>query len=141
MFFDNKRISNYCLVELPVQTAGTYLNFNFPDQPQLRGRKIERIAFYGEAQCGFSPNGGVAITNAIISRSFLVLYVGDREDIKMPISSLINITSNTAGTVVNNNGYIPLQDLAVVWEKSYVKAPQGATVVANSSWMFGVFYK
>jgi hypothetical protein len=141
MFFDNKRISNFSLVELPVQTAGTYLNFNFPDQPQLRGRKVERITFYGEAQCGFSPNGNAAITNTVLSRAFLVLYVNDREDIKMPIGSLINITSNTAGTFVNNNGYIPLNDLQVIWEKSYVKAPQGATVVANSSWMFGVFYK
>lgn len=141
MFFDNKRISNFSLVEIPVQTAGTYLNFNFPDQPQLRGKKVEKIAFYGEAQLNFSPNGGAAVTNANLQKCWLVLYINGREDIKIPVISLINITSNTAGTFVNNNGYIPLNDVNIIWEKSYVKAPIGATVPANTSFMFGVFYK
>jgi hypothetical protein len=141
MFYDSKRIKNYSFVTLPVQSAGTYSQFNFPDQPQLRGKKVDKINFYSAAQVPYSPDGGTGITTNTLINSWLVLYIGDREDIKIPLLSLINITSATAGTVVNNNGYIPLQDLSIVWEKSYIRCPNSVIVTANTAFMFGVFYK
>ena len=141
MFYDNKRVSNYSLVSIPVQSAGTYLNFNFPDQPQLRGRKVERITSYSGEAIPRSPDGGVVATSGEISQCYLVLYIDGREDIKISLSNICTLSSVTGGTVININSYIPLNDVNIIWEKSYVKAPGGLTLVANSAFIFGVFYK
>jgi hypothetical protein len=141
MFYDNKRVSNYSLVSIPVATAGTYLNFNFPDQPQLRGRKVERIVNYNQSQVPTSPDGQAVIPAASVQQCYLVLYINGREDIKISLVHLSTLASNTGAVLINNNGYIPLQDVNIIWEKSYVKAPRGIAVAANSAICFGVFYK
>lgn len=141
MFFDNKRVVNYSLVSLPVQSAGTYTNFNFPDQPQLRGKKVERVTAYSGEAIPRTPDGGVVAQSGDISQCFLVLYIDGREDIKIALPHLCTLSSVTGGTVVNYNSYIPLNDVNIIWEKSYVKAPNGLTLVANSAFLFGVFYK
>lgn len=141
MYYDNKRVSNYSLVSIPVGTAGTYLNFNFPDQPQLRGRKVERIVSYNSAQLPTSPDGQALIPPADLQHCYLVLYIDGREDIKISLPHLSTISSVSGASVVNVNGYVPLQDVNIIWEKSYVKAPRGIAVAANSAFCFGVFYK
>jgi hypothetical protein len=142
MIFDNKRITNYSLVSIPVPAAGAYSNFNFPDQPQLRGRKIEKISLYTAAQIAVSPDGMNVTTGVICEQCWLVLYINGREDIKLPLLSLINLTSNSVSAYVNANGYIPLNDVQIIWEKSYIKAPGTVGfLTGNNAFIMGVFYK
>jgi len=46
MYFDNKRVSKFSLVSININAAGN--KWYFPDQPQLRGKKIEKIVAYDD---------------------------------------------------------------------------------------------
>lgn len=144
MFFDNKRVSNFSLVTISITAAGT--KWYFPDQPQLRGKKIQKISVYGDLLLTKSPDNVTIVTQSVLSKAFLIAYVNGREDIKIP---LIHLSSNTGNMTVggpaimqNTNGYIPLYELPIVWEKSYIQAPTTYTpTAAQEVFMLGVFYQ
>jgi len=140
MYYDSKRVSKFSLVSISVTAVGN--KWYFPDQPQLRGKKIQKIVAYDDRLIPFSPDNVPLIQGGSFADIFLVLYVNDREDIKMPCSHLFTQTSAiSASAVQNNNGYIPLFDLPIVWEKSYVNAPGSYTPLnPQEVFMFGVFY-
>jgi hypothetical protein len=139
MYFDNKRVSKFSLVSINITAAGN--KWYFPDQPQLRGKKIEKIVAYDDRLMPFSPDN-IPLVTGVLSQLFLILYVNDREAIKMPCVHLVTQTSNiNPAFVYNNNGYIPVADLPVIWEKSYINAPATYTPVSPQEvFMFGVFY-
>lgn len=140
MFYDNKRVENFSLVTIPINAAGT--NFTFPDQPNLRGKKVQKIAAYMADQYPTSPENIPLVDVNAMERCFLVLYVNEREDIKIPLSHLFTTSSTTGLAWVNNNGYIPLADLNIMWSKSYIKAPTTYTPTnPQEVFMLGVFYK
>jgi hypothetical protein len=141
MFYDSKRVSKFSLVSISVTAVGN--KWYFPDQPQLRGKKIQKIVAYDDRIMPFSPDNVPLIQGGSFADIFLILYVNDREDIKMPCSHLFTQTSAiSASAVQNNNGYIPLFDLPIVWEKSYVNAPGSYTPLTSQEvFMFGVFYQ
>jgi hypothetical protein len=139
MFYDNKRVENFSLVTIPITAAGT--NFIFPDQPQLRGKKIQKIVVYFNDQYPKSPDNISLVDSSAMDRCFLILYVNEREDLKIPLSNLITTSTITGLAQVNNNGYIPLADLNIMWSKSYVKAPTTYTPTGTEVFQFGVFYK
>jgi hypothetical protein len=55
---------------------------------------------------------------------------------------LLTQTSGTSAAATQNvNGYVPLNDLPIIWEKSYVNAPGTYTPFAPQEvFLFGVFY-
>lgn len=140
MLFDNKRVSKFSLAPITVNAPGT--KFYFPDQPQLRGKKIQKVVCYFDTLYAKSPDNIALITQAAMNDGFLILYVNGRDDIKMPLYHLVTQTQPaTAGSFFTNNGYIPLFDLPIIWEKSYVLVPSIYTpTTAQEVFLFGVFY-
>jgi len=139
MFYDNKRVSKFSLAQIAINATGS--KFYFPDQPQLRGKKIQKISCYFTELYQKSPDNIQLIQGVAINEGFLILYVNGRDDIKMPLFHLVTQTSTNPGTFYTNNGYIPLFDLPIVWEKSYVLIPNSYALTApQEAFMFGVFY-
>lgn len=140
MFYDSKRVANFSLVSINVTAAGN--KWYFPDQPQLRGKKIQKIVAYDDRVLPFSPDNIPTTAAGALVDIFLVLYVNNREDIKMPCGHLLTQTSGTSAAATQNvNGYVPLNDLPIIWEKSYVNAPATYTPFAPQEvFLFGVFY-
>lgn len=144
MLYDSKRVDKFCLVTIQITVTGN--KWYFPDQPQLRGKKIQRIVYYDAAIVPKSPDNVPTIIPGAFKDQFLILYVNNRDDFKMPLSNLFTLNTVpalAAGAicVVNNNGYTPLNNLPIVWEKSYVNAPLSYTpTTAQEVFMFGVFY-
>ena len=141
MFYDSKRVSKFTLVSISVTAPASKLYF--PDQPQLKGKKIQKIVAYDDRLIPFSPDNIPLIQGGSLGDVFLILYVNDREQIKMPCSHLLTQTSAlNASAVQNNNGYIPIYDLPIIWEKSYVNAPGSYTPLnPQEVFLFGVFYQ
>ena len=140
MFFDSKRVSKFSLAQIAINSPGT--KFYFPDQPQLRGKKMQKIVCYFDALYPKNPDNITVIDQNAMLNGFLILYVNGRDDIKIPLYHLVTQTQpGIAGSFFTNNGYIPLADLPIVWEKSYVLVPSIYTPVApQETFMFGVFY-
>jgi hypothetical protein len=141
MFFDTKAVSYFTLVQINTAAGAATTNYQFPDQPELRGRKIQKIVAYNDQQVPSTPNNIPVVTLANLSESYLVLYVNEREDIKMSLTHLVSSTSSTGATFATNNGYLPLNDLNIIWSKSYVKVPSGNLITGGASFIFGVFYR
>jgi hypothetical protein len=140
MLYDSKPVRYFTLVQLYTRTSGNTTNYKFPDQPELRGKSIEKIVTYNELQVPRTPDNNVVINLADISGAYLVLYVNEREDIKISLTHLVCSSVSSGATFTSNNGYLPLKDIKVEWSKSYVKVPSGIPIV-NDSFIFGVFYK
>ena len=120
-------------------------SFYFPDLPNLRNKKIEKISVYNSTIVPTTPDNITVIAEAQNEYSYLVLYVNEREYIKIPLTHLQSITSSTTGsrTYLTVNGYAPLNDLDVIWSKSYVKwVNNGITSPGTpSAYFFGIWYK
>jgi hypothetical protein len=122
--------------------TGTGTKFYFPDQPQLRGKKIEKVSAYFNGLYPVNPDNVNVINANALYNGFLILYVNNREDIKIPLYHLVTQTASASSdTYFSNNGYIPFNELPIVWEKSYVLVPSGYTSATQEAFMFGVFYK
>lgn len=140
MLFDNKRVQKFSLAQIALNAAGT--KFYFPDQPQLRKKKIQKVTCYFDLLYAKNPDNIPLINQNAMTDGFLVLYVNGRDDIKIPLFNLVTQTQpGSAGSFFTNNGYIPLFDLPIVWEKSYVIVPSIYTpTFPQETFMFGVFY-
>jgi hypothetical protein len=142
MIYDNNPVSNFKLVQVLTTNNSNSTNYQFPDQPELRDRKIEKISFFDLSLIGTTPNNVIPVTQAISKECFLVLYVNEREDIKIPLTTLISSIGNAGAALYSSvNGYIPLNDIKIVWSKSYIKNPKGTAITGNRGFIFGVFYK
>lgn len=140
MFFDNKRVSKFSLAQIATKANGT--KFYFPDQPQLRGKKIQKISCYFYGLYLRNPDNIQLVQSTALRDGFFIGYVNGREDIKIPLYHLVTQTGLSGDTFYTNNGYIPLFELPIVWEKSYVLIPNGYTLTAAQEvFMFGVFYQ
>jgi hypothetical protein len=142
MIYDSKPVSNFKLLQVLTTNNSNSTNYQFPDQPELRDRKVEKISMYNTSLIGTTPNNITPVSQTITTQCFLVLYVNEREDIKIPLSSLVNTIGLAGGALYSSvNGYIPLDDIKIVWSKSYIKNPKGTVITGNQGFIFGVFYK
>ena len=120
-------------------------SFYFPDLPNLRNKKIEKISVYNYATVPHTPDNILVTSVGQNIDSYLVLYVNEREYIKMPLSHLQNITTSSTGsrTFLTVDGYAPLNNLDVIWSKSYVKWVNSGTTSPGtpSAYFFGIWYK
>jgi hypothetical protein len=140
MLFDNKRLTKFALASISINSAGS--KFYFPDQPNLRGKKIQKIAAYHRAIYPRTPDNIPLVQATAFQNSFLIAYVSGREDLKIPLYHLTTQTNLNGNTFFTNNGYIPLFELPIVWEKSYILCSIGYTPVdPQEAWQFGVFYQ
>jgi hypothetical protein len=143
MNYDNKGVSKYELVEVVIPSTATVgSQYFFPDLPNLKNVKTEKLSAYNSALFALTPENYTPITSQDMKGVFLILNISDTEDIKMPLSNLVNIGNfSSAGVYFNSNGYIPLADLPIRWSKSYYKFVVAPTVGIVFSIPLGIFYR
>ena len=137
------KVSKYEFVEIVVSAGDTRTEFYFPDLPNLRNAQIQAISLYTTGVISSDPNGIDNMGNADAEQSFLVLNINDKEDIKLPMVSLVALNYTSGGGANNlssQNGYLPFASQIVRWPKSYVKFPNGHDA-GQFAICIGVFYK
>lgn len=136
------KVGKYELVTLVVPAGDTRTEYYFPDLPNLRNAHIQTISVYDVNSVPADPNDIATISNTDVRQSWLVLNINDKEDVKTPMSCLMNIQFQGAPVANTNsaNGYMPFARQIVTWPKSYVKFPNGHDA-GQFSIVIGVFYK
>jgi hypothetical protein len=136
------KISKYEFVTIVVNAGDTRSEFYFPDLPNLRNGQIQTISIYPGGTIATDPNAIPVLSVVDARQSFLVLNINDKEDIKIPLISLVSIRYEVSApsNLASQNGYLPFAGQVVRWPKSYVKFPNGHSVGQFSICM-GVFYK
>ena len=72
------KVTRFEAVEIAVPSGSTLTRFNFPDLPNLRNAKIDRIVFYTAGTITATPlTGSTPVTTADMKKSFVTLYEGD----------------------------------------------------------------
>jgi hypothetical protein len=142
MLANNFKVSKYELITLVVSAGAGRNEYYFTDQPNLRQAQIQSISVYAFTTFQRDPNDIPLISDNDIRISFLVLNINDKEDIKIPMVTLMNIGAQGAPVFQANtsNGYMPFAGQIITWPKSYVKFPIGHAATQFSI-VIGVFYK
>ena len=136
------KVNKYELVTVVVNAGDTRNEIYFPDLPNLRNAQIETISLYSAQSINGDPNNIATMSIADTEQSFLVLNINDKEDIKVPMTTLVSLVyaPGLGSNLANQNGYLPFNKQVVRWSKSYVKFPNGHNA-AQFSICMGVFYK
>jgi hypothetical protein len=136
------KVSKYELVNVIVPANDSKNEYYFPDLPNLRDAQVKAMSVYQNGVVAIDPNGISNMTVADLDTAFLVLNINDKEDIKIPMSSLcaLQYTATPANNRCNFNGYLPFAGQVIRWPKSYVKFPVGHDTIQFSI-NIGVFYK
>jgi hypothetical protein len=140
------KAKKYEFVEVVVQgIAGgqTLTRFNFPDLPKLRNTKLQALSCYNPEIISTTPNGNTVATKAILSKSFLVLYSNERQDLyRIPLTLLNNVQANGAGTTNQTHQMFlyEFNDQNVTWDKCYIELGSSPANTTNFSFAFGIYY-
>lgn len=131
-------VKRFQSVEISVPTSSTLTKFFFPDQPQLRGAKIQGIQIYTPTALTKTPlSGSTPVTLADMKQSYLTLYQGDLQIVlNLPILNFNGISDLTSPFVYD----LPLMnDIDISWTKSYISTST-ALATTNVAYSFGIFY-
>jgi len=134
-----KRVCNFQLVTITVNAvAGRYY---FEDQPNLRDCIIQRISVYTAADFAKDLNNISLQSQVLTSQAYLTLVSGATEVIQKMDMSLLNPIEG--GNSRNfNHGNLPLNDLEIIFDKSYVEFSTVTVpaVAAPFVFCFGIYY-
>jgi hypothetical protein len=139
MLSNNNKINRFELVSNVVPASNTQGEYYFPDLPNLRNVKTWKISAYNYGQITADPNNIPVITVVDMQKAYLILYITDKYNIKMPLYNFCTF-GDFYQTIANNNGTIPLDNVVIEWSKSFIKFPIGHTNTAQFSVLLGVFY-
>jgi hypothetical protein len=131
-------VKRFQSVEINVPTSSTLTKFFFPDQPQLRGAKIQGIQIYTPTALTKTPlTGSTPVTLADMKQSYLTLYQGDLQIVlNLPILNFNGISDLTSPFVYT----LPeMNDIDISWTKSYISTAT-ALGTTNVAYSFGIFY-
>jgi hypothetical protein len=131
-------VKRFQSVEINVPTSSTLTKFFFPDQPQLRGAKIQGIQVYTPTALTKTPlTGSTPVTLADLKQSSLTLYQGDLQIVlNLPLLNFNGISDLTSPFVFQ----LPeMNDIDISWTKSYVSTA-AALATTNVAYSFGIFY-
>jgi len=139
----NKQItSNYQFVELTVPANSPNQRFNFPDQPLLRDKAIEKIECYNfGGQVSESPQGNpLALPTANV---YVTFATDNGNEFIQNIAALeFNpINQFQAGGYLNLNGGFAIGLRKIVFPKSYITFSIPVPIVTAYSFGFGIYYK
>ncbi len=149
MNINTNTITRFELVNLNAPAGSTVQRYYFPDQPNLRDKKTFAISAYYTNIMQYALDNTELVTELDFRHSFLVLYCINADNpngveaIKLPCVKLNSLDYDRTGGfyIYNVNGYIPLNDIKIIWEKSYIQMSVPPTNAAAFAWQFGVFYK
>jgi hypothetical protein len=131
-------VKRFQSVEINVPSSSTLTKFFFPDQPQLRGAKIQGIQVYTPTAITKTPlSGSTPVTLADLKQSYLTLYQGDLQIVlQLPVLNFNGISDLTSPFVF----MLPeMNDIDISWTKSYV-ATTSALATTGVAYSFGIFY-
>lgn len=131
-------VKRFQSVEINVPTSSTLTKFFFPDQPQLRGAKIQGIQVYTPTALTKTPlTGSTPVTLADLKQTSLTLYQGDLQIVlNLPVLNFNGISDLTSPFVFQ----LPdMNDIDISWTKSYVSTAT-ALATTNVAYSFGIFY-
>lgn len=135
-------------VEIPLN-SGSQPTFKFDDQPNLRNGNemdvaIQAIEVYNIFDVPLTPSGAPLPTDVQLQSSFLTLYFEGKEGMyRYPMTSLRRVANAVNGTPQNIPfvyDLMTLNNLQVIWEKSYITVPAGFGNHAAFNFMFAVYY-
>jgi len=131
-------VKRFQSVEINVPNSSSLTKFFFPDQPQLRGAKIQGIQIYTPTALTKTPlTGSTPVTLADMKQSYLTLYQGDLQIVlNLPILNFNGISDLTSPFVYT----LPeMNDIDISWTKSYISTAT-ALGTTNVAYSFGIFY-
>jgi hypothetical protein len=133
------KIARFEAVEIAVPSGSTLTRFNFPDLPNLRNAKIDRIVFYTAGTITATPlTGSTPVTTADMKKSFVTLYEGDLQLLyNVPILEFNNIVNSATDPYQNDP--LDIDGITISWTKSFISLPS-ALSTTNVAYSIGVFY-
>ena len=142
MLLNKQLTSNYQFVELTVPANSPNQRFNFPDQPLLRDKAIEKIECYNYGgNISESPQGyGLVLPT---SNVYVTFATDNGNEFIQNISALeFNpINGYSAGAYINMNGGFSIGLRKIVFPKSYITFSIPVPIVTAYSFGFGIYYK
>lgn len=140
MLLNKQLTSNYQLVELLVPANSPNQRFNFPDQPLLRDKAIEKIECYNFGAVLLSPQGyavGLPSSNA-----YVTFATDNGNEFIQNISALeLNGTLSYSGGYTTINGGFNIGLRKIVFPKCYITYSTAQPVGTAYSFVFGIYYK
>ena len=133
------KVARFEAVEIAVPSGSTLTRFNFPDLPNLRNAKIDRIVFYTAGTITATPlTGSTPVTTADMKKSFVTLYEGDLQLLyNVPILEFNNIVNSATDPYQNDP--LDIDGITISWTKSFISLPS-ALATTNVAYSFGVYY-
>jgi hypothetical protein len=133
------KVARFEAVEINVPTSSVLTRFPFPDLPNLRNAKIDRIVFYTAGTISATPlTGSTPVTTADMKKSFVTLYEGDLQLLyNVPILEFNNIVNSATDPYQNDP--LDIDGITISWTKSYISLPS-ALATTNVAYSIGVFY-
>jgi hypothetical protein len=133
------KVVRFEAVEISVPSGSTLTRFNFPDLPNLRNAKIDRIVFYTAGTISATPlTGSTPVTTADMKKSFVTLYEGDLQLLyNVPILEFNNIVNSSTDPYQNDP--LDIDGITISWTKSFISLPS-ALSTTNVAYSIGVFY-
>lgn len=141
MLLNKQLTTNYQLVELQIPAGSPNQKFNFPDQPLLRDKAIEKIEVYNNStNClTLSPAGYTTLVPNF--NAYLTLVTDNGREFVQNILIWELIGVNAIASFMVMNGGFDIAPRKIVWPKSYITYNTGTVAGATYSWCFGVYYK
>ncbi len=133
------KVARFEAVEIAVPSGSTLTRYNFPDLPNLRNAKIDRIVFYTAGTITATPlTGSTPVTTADMKKSFVTLYEGDLQLLyNVPILEFNNIVNSATDPYQNDP--LDIDGITISWTKSFISLPS-ALSTTNVAYSIGVFY-
>jgi hypothetical protein len=140
MLLNKQLTSNYQLVELLVPANSPNQRFNFPDQPLLRDKAIEKIECYNFGSVQQSPQGyavGLPTSNVYVTFA----TENGNEFIQNIAAIELNGILNYLGGFTSINGGFTIGLRKIVFPKSYITFSAAFPTGTAYSFVFGIYYK
>lgn len=133
------KVARFEAIEISVPNGSILTRFPFPDLPNLRNAKIDRIVFYTAGTISATPlTGSTPVTTADMKKSFVTLYEGDLQLLySVPILEFNNIVNSATDPYQNDP--LDIDGITISWTKSYISLPS-ALATTNVAYSIGVFY-
>lgn len=133
------KVARFEAIEVSVPNGSTLTRYPFPDLPNLRNAKIDRIVFYTAGTISATPlTGSTPVTTADMKKSFVTLYEGDLQLLySVPVLEFNNIVNSATDPYQNDP--LDIDGITISWTKSYISLPSALTTT-NVAYSIGVFY-
>ncbi len=133
------KVARFEAIEVSVPNGSSLTRYPFPDLPNLRNAKIDRIVFYTAGTISATPlTGSTPVTTADMKKSFVTLYEGDLQLLySVPVLEFNNIVNSATDPYQNDP--LDIDGITISWTKSYISLPSALTTT-NVAYSIGVFY-